>query len=226
MLNPSPLERLLSSRARAALVRWVVEEGTPTSVGDLGRQLGFTPAGLRREVPGLVSLGVLRVVRHGNADVLEAGPDARLNEALGAPLAVEPAKRPRAAEKVLVDAVALAREDATVLRTLPVVFERLGSHLDWTRLRNAARASGVGAELGMVASLTAGLTGRPELAAEVDELQDRRRTRVRLFHSGRHSRRERTLAERRTPEAVRRWGFLMNMDEDAFRSILERRARP
>lgn len=222
-----PLERLLSSRARAALVRWAVESGTPTPLGDLARQLGFTPAGLRREVPGLVDLGVLRVVRHGNTDVLKAGPNRRLHEALaslvdalddqprqraraadrlraelaalGAPLAVEPAKRPRAAETVLVDALGLAREDATVLRTLPVVLQQLGSRLDWTRLRHEAQSAGRSAELGMLASLTADLAGRPELKREVDDSEDHRRTRVRFFHSGHHSWRELELAERRTP---------------------------
>lgn len=253
MSSPSPLERLLSSRARAALVRWAVEDGAPVSVGSLARQLGFTPAGLRREVRGLADLGLLRVVRHGSTDVVQVEADLPLRAslagllealegqprrrktaarrvrseltALGAPLATPPARRPRPAEKVLVDALGLAREDATVLRVLPVVLDRLGSHLDWRRLRDLARAEGRTSELGMLASLTGALTGRPELCDEVAELADGRRTRVRLFHLGPHSLRERALAERRTPDAARRWGFLLNMDEGDLRSILKRHAR-
>lgn len=251
MQDQTPLRSLVSSEARALLLQWAVEEGEPTTVGDLARRFGLTPAGLRREVRTLEALEVVGVVRSGNSDVVARVPsspvwkacahlvkalDQELDRradtiervrrdmvALGAPLAGRPGKARRQVEDVLVEALEVAHDDATVLRVLPVVLLAHADTLDWPRLFATARTERRAAELGMLVQLTGHLANRPDLEARAEELKDERRRAVRPFHD-RMSRRELALAHTRTPDVVRRWGYLVNMDEASFRSTLERHA--
>jgi hypothetical protein len=54
-------------------------------------------------------------------------------------------------------------------------------------------------------------------------LRDRRYKAPRdFFYAASHSRRQRQLAEEKTPQVARRWRLRMNMDLDAFRSTFEK----
>lgn len=208
---------------------------------------------MRSEVRRLLELGLLSVESVGPSDIVRrcedspligpllaladaagrlpsAAPEASeklLQElaAYGAPFARTDDRggQPRALEDVLLDALVAASEDATILRVLPLVLSRHASSLDWPRLKDAAHRRKLKPQLGMLAELTADLTGRRELAELVKDLKDARLRRMRYFHKPR-SRYEREAAAERTPPAVRQWGFLMNMGEDIFRETMEKHA--
>ncbi len=47
-----------------------------------------------------------------------------------------------------------------------------------------------------------------------------------MFFSGPHGPRELAATRRNTPSEARRWGFLMNMGLESFRSVFDKFARP
>jgi hypothetical protein len=102
-----------------------------------------------------------------------------------------------------------ARNDATILRVLPVVIAKHAKELDWTDLAERAeraRRMNLRAELGMLLDLTAEVADIPDLKARAEGLRDARRKRLRYypFVEGTF---ERQLAARRSPGAARRWHF-------------------
>jgi len=118
---------------------------------------------------------------------------------LGAPLygstAVEPADVPRP-ERVLAEALPLARREAAVARALPVALYRTRKRLDFDLLRRMARERGQGRALGFFLDLSAELSGDRALAREARPLaaEARRRKRASQFFKLR-SATERRLAE-------------------------------
>ena len=148
---------------------------------------------------------------------------------LGAPLygttAVKAADVPPP-ERVLAEALPLARRDATVARALPMGFYRARKRLDFRLLRRLARERGQGRALGFFLELTAELSGDAGLAREARPLavDARRRKRASQFFKLR-SAMERRLAALKTPPVARRWGFRMNMSADSFASMFRKAAR-
>lgn len=247
--NPTLLEALVGSKARTAILAWLADAETGSTVSELARLAGVTPPAARAEVLKLAAWGLVRLQAVGAADLVEPnrahslhGPlrdfvratrsttlgsattsaDVRNSlAAYGAPLA---GARPRATmslEEAIVAGLGEARTDATVLRTLPVVLSKNEAKLDWHALKTRAYRARRKMELGMVVELTADLLGRPELRERVADLHDRRVKKKRYFLAPRSSF-ERALAERNSPPAALRWGFYLNMGEDAFRSTLEK----
>jgi hypothetical protein len=248
----SVLRTFTSSKVRAALLVWLAGSDEAVSTSELARRLGFTPAAVRKEVLRLAGLGLVSVEAMGPCDLLRRRPGSPLFSALvslvraagtlgsdpgrspmrlrqelaahGAPL-VTPAPAegfaPRPLEAVLLDALEAAHSDATLLRVLPLVLARNAAKLDWAVLKQGARRRKLKAELGMLADLTGDLTGDHGFAKEVRELKDARHRRPRFYLEPR-SRYERAAARQRTPPAARRWGFLMNMGEDAFREAMRK----
>ena len=242
------LEALVTSRTRAALLTWAVHSGEERTMRELAHELGFSVPRVQAEARCLASLGLLEVQRRGGVDevrpqkgellqalaavllALESKNDREDRErstvrgelvALGAPLLDPPTETGRPPEEILLDGLDLARSDATVLRVLPVVVMQQRLALDWNRLRDLARRRRLKAELGMLVSLTAELTGRRELLTEVEALRDRRRSRPEYFHDSPLSHRARLLAKERTPASVREWNFLMNMELKTFHNTLK-----
>ena len=143
--------------------------------------------------------------------------------ALGAPLGGWRPNRRLSSETALVQALGFAKENATLLRSLPVVLARTWRDLDWDELERGARARGHLALLGMLTELTASL-------ANVAGLREKAQ---RWWHPPRETRHlfrprnafDKELAERHSPAVARKWGFLMNVGEDSFRTLYERHAR-
>jgi hypothetical protein len=129
-------------------------------------------------------------------------------------------------EWVLAEGLALARDDATLARALPVALYRTRKRLDFSLLRRLARERGQGRTLGFFLDLTAELSGDRSLAREARPLlrEARRRVRASQFFKPR-SATERRLAELKTPPVARRWGFRMNMSADSFASMFRKAAR-
>jgi len=142
--------------------------------------------------------------------------------ALGAPLNGWRANRCLAPETALASALRFASTDASLLRTLPIVLARTWRELDWSKLEDGARAQDSLALLGMLPELTVSLAGVRELAEKARRWWHPPRETHHLFRPRNDLDRE--LAERRTPPVARKWGFLMNMGEDSFRTLYERHA--
>jgi transcriptional regulator with XRE-family HTH domain len=141
---------------------------------------------------------------------------------LGAPLygstAVVPSDVPPP-ERVLAEALPLARRESNVARALPVAFHRARERLDFRLLRRLAAERGQERALGFFLDLTSELSGDEALAREARPLAAhlRRHKRASQFFKV-HSPTERRLAEMKTPPTARRWGFRMNMSQDSFSS--------
>lgn len=143
----------------------------------------------------------------------------------GAPLLADEAPSRLAVEDAFVAALALSHEAPTLLRALPVFVVRNEATLDWTRVQAEARERGLEAELGLVLDVTRSLAPSVKLAGLAEALPHGPPTEPRFFFAPR-SRWDRELAEAQTPEVARRWGFVLNMTLDAFRTLLEKHVAP
>ncbi len=238
------LADLMASTVRAGFVRWLVGEAKPTTVSALAHKLGFTPRAVRLEVERFAKTGAVTLAAVGASDVVRVEPANDLVRALkalvrasratsaptpegvrdalagyGAPLAGAVPTRDLTLEETVVAGLAAARTDATVLRTLPVVLVRNLLALRWETLFELARERKLKRELGFLLDLTAELTRRPELSRLANELRDARVSTPRYFPEPK-TEADRKLARRNTPPAAHRWKLLMNMPEEAFRSML------
>jgi hypothetical protein len=145
--------------------------------------------------------------------------------ALGAPLWGRGAARRPPVAATIARAIGEARNHPAILRVLPLVLQRHAGRLSWKALR-AAVAPGDLAALGMVLDLSAAATGSDRLARWARALWNtgvRQEPEAPFFDSpSARSPRYLELAAQRTPEVVRRWGFLMATPLDDFRAAVER----
>lgn len=142
---------------------------------------------------------------------------------LGAPFAVErePLGPDESLEDVLLEACRVAHLEASVARVLPFVFARLASRLDLDVLRRRAKAADLKHTVGFMLDVAGQLGGKRELRQAAVRFRDRRLSRNRPFFAG-ETRRSRVLAEKRSPDLARRWGWRMNMGLDSFASVFEK----
>lgn len=127
-------------------------------------------------------------------------------------------------EQALVALMVESRKDPSLSRALPVVLAKEMERLDVDRLKNRALESDAGAMVGFYLELTALLSSSSRLKKMSRSFRDRRRRTVRVFFesSRREDKWESRLLERRTPELARRWGWLMNMPLESFRTHFEK----
>lgn len=138
----------------------------------------------------------------------------------GAPLLGWPtAPTPLPLEETVVRSLAVARLNATVLRVLPGLMARRAADFDLGLLKSWASRLGQEAAVGFLLDLTAHLFGTSPLAQLRDELVHAQHPKQAEFFlaSDGDTARGRQLAEARTPECARVWGFRMNMPEQAFK---------
>jgi hypothetical protein len=117
-----------------------------------------------------------------------------------------------------------ARGHASLLYVLPVVLERNKANLSWSKLRARVGTPHLPA-LGMLLDLAAEATGTESFRAWAAELWDagvRQEPERPFFASAGAGARYLELARQRTPEVVRRWGFLMATPIDDFRDAVRR----
>ncbi len=109
---------------------------------------------------------------------------------------------------------------------LPLVLWLQRDEVDFDRLGREATRRDERHALGYFLELAGQLGGESRLVEAARGLRDRRRKTVRMFFTGPHG--SRALGETRTntPKEALRWGYLMNMGVDSFRSLFERFARP
>ena len=239
---------LFGSRIRARVLRLLFVDCVEGSGAELARLAEVDGRGVREELAKLERAGL--VVRHNEGRRTVAAADmnhpasgalrdfltsfckpvarpedtSKLRETLaafGAPLLVGRKKAWTPLEEALLDGLAAARKDPIILRVLPIVLATLRSRVAWPQVKIQARRRRLAAELGMLVELTADLLGEPSLAEMVLDLHDRRYRKARFFPevSGQF---EARLAEDRTPEAARRWGFRMNISFESLKAAMEK----
>jgi transcriptional regulator with XRE-family HTH domain len=137
-------------------------------------------------------------------------------------LKAEPAAVPPP-ETVLADGLKLARESASVARALPLAFWKTRERLDLDRLLKEGERRGQARTLGFFLDLTSQLSGNLTFEGAAAKLRVRSLSRPTQFFQPTTAR-ERKLAELRTPDVARKWGFRMNMGMDSFETMFEKGA--
>jgi transcriptional regulator with XRE-family HTH domain len=127
-------------------------------------------------------------------------------------------------EYVLAEALKLSHTDASVARTLTLVFWKTRASLDFAELTRLAVERGQGNTLGFFLDLTSELSGDRALKRASNVLRVRPSVRATQFFKV-HSRHERRLADLKTPDVARRWNFRMNMSLDSFQSMFAKAAQ-
>jgi len=245
------LEFLVTSKARRRLLDLLWRQEASGSTAHLAALANVGFASAYRELRAMQAAGLVVPQRQGAALVYRAnrthpladalrklvtagvpglGEDSEARQlrgelaALGAPLRHEVEGPPRGpAEEVVARGVQLAHRDPDVARTLPVCLYRQRDTLDPARLREHAVRLGEKRALGFFLDLTAQLSGDRRFTEWTTPLRDRRFKAPRdFFYAASRSRRQRRLAEEKTPPLARRWRLRMNMDLDAFRSTFEK----
>lgn len=211
----SKAELARRSRVRPETVRHLLTDRTvnPTlsSVLDMLR-----PLGLGLDVVRLSSPPV-----EPSSDLLK-GWLAHYGAALYGPEDLDPAAAPPP-ETVLADALQLSRESATVARALPLAFWKTRERLDFDRLLKEGERRGQARTLGFFLDLTSQLSGDHAFERAARRLRVRSLSRPAQFFQP-TTPRERKLAELRTPDVARKWGFRMNMGMDSFESMFAKGA--
>jgi len=222
------------------------------SVSDLSRLAGVTFSAAHRELDAMRAAGLAAVERVGselvhradtthpraellrqlaNHDVgLDKRKQARRRERVrawlansGAPLGSPELKGTvPPVEEVVVEALWLSHLDATVTRVLPLVLWRQRDRLDLVRLGHAAARRDEEQALGFFLELAGQLGGERRLVEAARSLHDKRRKKHRMFFSGPHGPRALAATHRNTPKEALRWGYLMNMGLDSFRSTFDK----
>lgn len=248
------LDYLVKGRARRELFRLLWGAGATGSVSDLARLANVAFSAAHRELDAMREAGLARVERSSNALVYRAEPHHRHAELLrqlattsgdreqqaerrddqvrawlasvGAPIvsaAAEGSLPP--VEEVVVEALSLSHRDATVARVLPLVLWRQRNQMDLDRLLVEATRRDERQALGYFLELAGQLGGEPHLVEAARALHDKRRKRTRMFFAGPHGPRALAVTRRNTPKEALRWGYLMNMGVDSFRSTFEKFAK-
>lgn len=222
------------------------------SVSDLARLAGVAFSAAYRELDAMRAAGLAGVERvgtelvyraetdHPQAELLrrlaadeggrEARKRARRSEkvrawlaSVGAPLGSDALKGPTPpVELVVAEALSLSHRDATVARVLPLVLWRQRSRLDLDRLLREATRRDERQALGCFLELAGQLGGESDLVEAARAMRDKRRKKARMFFAGPHGPRALAATRRNTPKQALRWGYLMNMGLDSFRSTFEK----
>ena len=212
----SKAELARRSHVRAETVRHLLTDVTvnPTlsNVLDMLRPLGL----------GLDVVPLSNPPAEPTTDLLK-GWLAHYGAALYGPANLDPARVPPP-ETVLADALRLSRESASVARALPLAFWRTRKRLDLDRLLKEGECRGQARVLGFFLDLTSQLSGDLTFHNAARKLRVRPLSRPAQFFQP-TTWRERKLAELRTPEVARKWGFRMNMGMDSFESMFAKGAK-
>jgi hypothetical protein len=145
--------------------------------------------------------------------------------AAGAPLGAAPLEDTAPElEETVVEGVALAHEDATVARVMPVVVWRQRQRLDLDKLVALATRRNERQATGYFLELTGRLGGDQRLTATAKRLRDKRRSRLQMFFVGPRGPMAVKTARSKTTPLARSWGFLMNMDHNSFASAFAKHA--
>lgn len=242
---------VMKGRCRRQLFRLLWGGNAAGSVSALSREARLSFSAAHRELEAMRAAGLAVVERVGTELVYRAElnhheaallrrlaslPDAHPKPQrphddvvrtwlanLGAPVGSrDPGTPTPPFERVFAAALALSHRDATVARVLPVVAWRHRQHLDMGRLKQEATRCDEKQALGYFLELAGRLGGDSRLLGAARSLTDKRRTRSRMFFAGQHGPRELAQTRLNTPKEAKKWGYLMNMSVDSFRSTFDK----
>jgi len=244
------LDFLVTSIARRRMLRLLWAQGESGSASRLAKRAGVGFASAYRELRAMRSRELVSTRRERTAEIysantshplaetlraLASGTTRRVDDdearrvrghlkALGAPLLEDSAETPTGeVEEALVRGVRLAHRDPAVARTLPICLYLQRDALRVDRLKHHARQLGEKRALGFFLDLAHVLSNDARFAAWARPLHDRRCTAQQpFFHTASRSSLQRRAERESTPAVARRWGLLMNMDMDAFRTVFEK----
>jgi hypothetical protein len=196
---------------------------------ELHDQLRLQAARLGKTISELVEVAVkARIEERPRIPLpaeLEASPEL-LVDALaehGAPLWSSGQSTQLALEETLIRGLEASRMQPSLFHVLPIVLHKNSARLSWPELRARADEAMLPA-LGMLLDLTAEASGSASLRDWASQLWDAgaRQEPVTPFFTRPRGSRYLALAQQRTPEVVRRWGYLMATPIEDFRAALER----
>jgi hypothetical protein len=189
----------------------------------VGSELKYRAAAEHPQAP---LLGQLASVDEGEGTNAREKRDAELRgwlASVGAPLAASPSQTPRPPlEEVLAEALALSHRDATVARVFPVVLWQRRHDVNLDRLVLEATRRDERQALGYFLELAGRLGGHARFGEAARRLSDGRRRKARMFFAGPHGRYELAATRRNSPPEALRWGYLMNLGMDSFRSTFHK----
>lgn len=246
------LKYLVTSKTRRSLLKLLWGEGRTGSASDFSRWGGVAFAGAYNELREMEKAGLVHSLwRNGERlyrtiedhpmkpvlqSLIEHDPPSRTikeNSTLkgelafiGLPVNV-PGQRPapgKSVEHLLASACKLARTDASVARSLPLLLERHVDELDFDLLKRECRALGEKHTMGFYLELLAELDERPDLRREAEGFRDKRRKKLTPLIRG-TSEYSLRLAEMKTPALARKWNLSMNMTMDSFASTFRKHNR-
>ena len=142
---------------------------------------------------------------------------------LGLPVS-GPRRPPKAVDRLedlVVSGAKAARDNPTTARAFPVLLWKLRGKLDFKLVRELSRKRGQQQNVGFLMELAGQLGKDTYLVAAAHKMQDRRRCKQRYYFDL-DSDYAKKLADLRTPELARNWGWLMNMGYDAFESTFRK----
>lgn len=240
------LQFLVTSKVRRRLLVLLWGEKASGSVADLAELADASFASTHSELKAMQRLQLVRSERVGAKEVFSANPDhpeaellSRLAAVdvpsrsvsaagddelkqklafLGAPLrGVKPLPvAPSDVLQVLVDGTELARRDAVVARCMPVCFWKYRDQLTGKALQALSAAPEEKHAVAFFLELAGELGGDRRLAGLADWLRDQRLTQLRPFSYSM------TPSSARDFALAKKWGFLMNMELDSFRSLFDK----
>jgi len=248
------LDYLVTSKTRRALLQLLWRDGVSGTATDLADKTGVAFAGAYRELKAMVESDLAKVEwgdgrkvfsankAHPMAAVLrklvnqsEAGKNTLSEEKqnlrenlafLGLPVsAPKTAPEPGVTvETLLVEAANLAQEDASVARSLPVLFHKVRDTLDFDVLKHESWKMGNKHRVGFFLELAGELGNDRRLTEAAGGFMDHRYKVPKQFFN-KQTRLSEQVAEMRTPKLARKWGWRMNMGLDAFASTYEKFSR-
>lgn len=123
-------------------------------------------------------------------------------------------------EELLVKVVVLAKKNASLLRTLPLLVKRLGEKLRVHQLTYWSKRHHVDRELGFVLDLTAELSKNKKFSLLARQLKDKRWSKQTFFFEKENGLKgfQAKLTEQNTPDLAKKWFLKLNMGLDSFES--------
>jgi hypothetical protein len=245
------IEYLVTSSTRRRLLKLLWLDGVSGTVTELAGMAGVAFAGAYNELKAMANAGLANVdwsdgrkefsanLEHPMAGLMRqlvaqrevdkgSSPSKAkgLREnlvALGLPVnarKVKP-KSGTSLELLLAKAAVLAQEDASVARSLPVLFYKYREDLNFDSLKRESWKLGNKHHVGFFLELAGTLGDDAKLGWEARKFFDRRYSGFKNFFDVRTPLDEQ-LAEQRTPDLAKRWGLRMNMPLDAFESVFRK----
>ena len=124
-------------------------------------------------------------------------------------------------ESLLAKASNLAASDASVARAFPVFLRKVSPNLDFDVLKQESRKLGNKHRVGFFLDLAGELGQDSALKNAAKDFFDSRNKLQKPFFMN-PSKYSQKLAEERTPDLARKWGWSMNMGLDAFESTYQK----